>query len=291
MTKEAARFPITVWPGQPLEVPPVARREVRVTAKGFLVWSWAGVEECTVPEELFLRGLLDLDVDERDDVVDFVRAHGSITDEYVDRGLTPDDVLRDLYRPVGRKAPEQLLRRRPADEEFASNHVLDLIWWLKTARSLTRHWLAVQEGTDVTKAWQSEGFIPYGRGVVEARTRDGVRRTVKDRVWQAFVDYLNVGLRPFHVRVEADLQGGRRVGAPAPQLYSVLCLQLANYLAEDATARRCASETCGRPFVRQLGGALFGQYRTEGVLYCTTNCAKAQAQREYRRRGRRKGKR
>ncbi|MET9503555.1 hypothetical protein ABZY42_17815 [Streptomyces sp. NPDC006622] len=53
-----------------------------------------------------------------------------------------------------------------------------------------------------------------------------------------------------------------------------------NHLAEDATIREWANETCRRSFVRQRGRAAYGQNRTSGIKYCT----RAQAQREHRRR-------
>ncbi|MEV7225280.1 hypothetical protein AB0N98_36090 [Streptomyces sp. NPDC093681] len=69
-----------------------------------------------------------------------------------------------------------------------------------------------------------------------------------------------------------------------PSILSVAFLQLYNHLAEDATIRTCANETCGRDFVRQRGRAEYGQNRTSGIKYCTRECARAQAQREHRRR-------
>jgi hypothetical protein len=67
-------------------------------------------------------------------------------------------------------------------------------------------------------------------------------------------------------------------------LYAVCCLELFNHLVEHAQVRRCANERCGRPFARQRGRAEHGQYRLRGVKYCSTYCARAQAQRAYRRR-------
>lgn len=69
-----------------------------------------------------------------------------------------------------------------------------------------------------------------------------------------------------------------------PTIYSVSFLQLYNHLAEGAAARRCANETCLRAFVRQRGRAEYDQHRTVGVKYCSGECARAQAQRQLRRR-------
>lgn len=75
--------------------------------------------------------------------------------------------------------------------------------------------------------------------------------------------------------------------APPPvQLYQICALELHNHIVEQATYRICASETCQRTFVRQEGRAQFGQHRTKGVKYCSMECARAQAQREHRRRRR-----
>jgi hypothetical protein len=69
-----------------------------------------------------------------------------------------------------------------------------------------------------------------------------------------------------------------------PTIYSVSFLQMYNHLAENAEFRRCANETCRLSFVRQRGRAEFGQNRTTGVKYCSRECARAQAQRNLRRR-------
>ncbi|MFK0258282.1 hypothetical protein [Streptomyces sp. NPDC090445] len=69
-----------------------------------------------------------------------------------------------------------------------------------------------------------------------------------------------------------------------PTFLSVAFLQLYNHVAENATIRECANETCRRPYVRQRGRAEYGQNRTTGAKYCTLECARAQAQRVHRRR-------
>src|SRR3954449_7852564 len=60
-------------------------------------------------------------------------------------------------------------------------------------------------------------------------------------------------------------------------VYGVAWLQLVNDLAEGTPMRVCANETCQRSFLRQLGRSLYGQNRTEGIRYCSAECAKAQA--------------
>ncbi|MGW1272792.1 hypothetical protein [Streptomyces sp. NPDC002491] len=71
-----------------------------------------------------------------------------------------------------------------------------------------------------------------------------------------------------------------------PMLLAVAFLQPYDHLAEDAAVRECADETSRRAFVRQRGRAEHGQNRTTGVAYRTRECARAQAQREHRRRKR-----
>jgi hypothetical protein len=72
----------------------------------------------------------------------------------------------------------------------------------------------------------------------------------------------------------------------ASRLYTICALELFNHIVENAEYRICANDRCQRTFVRQIGRAEKGQHRSRGVLYCTPACARAAAQREYRRRQR-----
>lgn len=84
--------------------------------------------------------------------------------------------------------------------------------------------------------------------------------------------------------------GPRLIPAKSPPVAMAspfaLCAQLYNLWFDQSPIRVCANETCRSPFSKQFGRAKSGQGRTKGVKYCDANCAKAQYQRERRRRDR-----
>ena len=67
-------------------------------------------------------------------------------------------------------------------------------------------------------------------------------------------------------------------------LYAICALELFNHIVDNAQYHTCANERCQRTFVHQQGRSEKGQRRSRGVLYCSPACARATAQREYRRR-------
>jgi hypothetical protein len=80
------------------------------------------------------------------------------------------------------------------------------------------------------------------------------------------------------VRVESKRAPGR-----AP-LFAVCALELYNHIVTNVDYHVCGNENCQRQFVHQQGRAETAQRRSHGVLYCSPECARAKAQREYRRR-------
>lgn len=69
---------------------------------------------------------------------------------------------------------------------------------------------------------------------------------------------------------------GDAEAVPDLPLFAVCTVELFNHVVARSPYRRCANETCGRLF------ALAG--RRKDTLYCSRTCARAQAQREFRRR-------
>lgn len=78
-------------------------------------------------------------------------------------------------------------------------------------------------------------------------------------------------------------------GPETVALYAVCALELFNHIIDNAEYHECANERCKRTFVHQQGRSAKGQRRSRGVIYCSPECARATAQREYRRRRRRQG--
>jgi hypothetical protein len=105
--------------------------------------------------------------------------------------------------------------------------------------------------------------------------------------WFLWDYYLNRGLQKFTVHVRTDNPDyPTDLLRPSALLYDACCLQLTHYLASEARVIRCANERCRRPFTRQRGRARedYGQHRSRGVRYCSHLCAKAQSERDRRRR-------
>jgi hypothetical protein len=241
---------IWTWPEQPVPPLPVARAaDVNTDEDGGLVYTGdepIGYEH--LPDELVLRGLQDLDPGDGDAVIEFLNRYGVITAVYKSEDLAPIDLrLARLGDPVGE----------------AKNHLLDAAAFLTTARAMTRHWIAHLEGASVSAPWRETFRFP-GLGD-------------EGHAWHYFKKCLNYGLRPYTAHFEYMGQGAR-----SPDLYQALCLQILNLVIEALPPHACANRNCDHYFIRQEGRAKAGQYRKDGVKFCSRSCARAQSQRDYR---------
>ena len=235
------------WPATVLPPVDVNRAEVRLD-DGWLTYLMPAAPFSPLGHEVVIRDLLKLECRDDAEVVSFIATHGVLERR--------EDIVPDGFRPGD--GPE---RRNQA-------HINDARYFLRASRALARHWLADCLAEDVAEAWHEEFMAPGS--------------VVEDTAWLHFAHYLSVGLQPFHARVEYRyvVENNR----PRVDLYSALCHQLFNLFVEGSPVQRCANETCGQAFVRQSGRAQHGQYRTEGVIYCSKSCARAQVERQRRRR-------
>jgi hypothetical protein len=71
---------------------------------------------------------------------------------------------------------------------------------------------------------------------------------------------------------------------PWATLSQICALEIYNHIAGGEIPRKCQNETCQNEFTVQYGRAEHGMSKRHGVLYCSSSCAQAQAQRMYRRR-------
>jgi hypothetical protein len=244
-----------------------------------------------IPSELAIRELQEVDLNDRDAICAFLREFGMVIPQRESvSGSVPDAV----------------------DLEEVADRLLD-------ARCVALHALAVLKQEDVRAPWIEHYKFPMPRrlpkGGWQTVARDTPEATLEaikkiftvDDAWAYFIDSLNAGLEAFAPHMEyyatyAEEFGGTAYaekigttgygeigripmpfGRPVPDLYSGLCGQVFNLLAEGLPVRGCANETCEQEFVRQRDRAEHGQYRTTGVLYCSRACARAQVKRVARR--------
>jgi hypothetical protein len=118
--------------------------------------------------------------------------------------------------------------------------------------------------------------------------RDGV--PMEPERTMTLIDVVNTGLMTLSPYVWAPglTDDVAAIGSPfEPSAYTAATVQLFNDIVIQAPYRTGGNTACGRLFVRQRGRSMYAQYRLRGVKYCSYLCARASAQRNYRRRNER----
>ena len=291
---------ITVWPEGPLPLPKVQVAWGRSVASrfGFIEadfdvvtgsvngeWVNAVPESTspssgltTIPDELYLRQLRDLDLSSADEIARFCTQYGDL------RGTDWSEVLPAEWlespepTPKLNKSFEQqypfLREIREQTEEYLESgvddafHVEEFRIRAKLLRDMTRTWLelkGVLTRGDVLYGWESKWW--------------GVPTSLEAALSDFLIPVLNRGLAPFHFRAElrSDLVDRPRF----EKLYNVVCLQLANDISTNAVYHRCANAVCGRIFNRHIGGARHAPH-SEGALCCGPSCTNSRNQRMFR---------
>jgi hypothetical protein len=276
---------LTAWPPEPLPLPqlwvyPLAP----VTTDGFLERDLSRVRPkggqrgtaVTVPDELYLRELREIDLDDARQVAAFVAQYGPL-------GLPDWSELPGAYLPgqpqvlslIDQVFAGYLAERGLSQRPQGLTHVEVFGVHARLLRDLVRI-LEAHQGLltldEVEAQWESRWVTP------EQWRSAGMREAL------AFMaECLHEPLRDFHARLEIrEEPWPQHVLAAVPSLYAVLCLQLWNHIAEETPYRVCQRSDCGRLFVRQQGRAKYEQHKRSGSLYCTVQCARVVASRRFR---------
>lgn len=259
------RFRPTVWPGGEVPLPPIPVQHVRDLGNGWLHFD-GPVREVDVPADFYLREMAATRPRSDDDVVAFVSEWGRCCDlDYRDRptgfAWRTEFVDPRLHERLGGNGDTPSLRSQMAETAGISDEWRTVV-----------HVEEVKDRLDAS-SWLAARMIEWQEGV----ERD-------EDVWELFGEQLNAALSAFQVRVTTP--SGTSVALPQVTAFSVAALQLLNDLALQTPLRHCGNVRCpyGGVFTRQRGRAQYGQHRTSGTKYCSSTCARAQGERERRRR-------
>jgi hypothetical protein len=296
MTRNTARFRTTVWPGV---LPPVT--EIDTLGPYYLDGDiirldleYADIRTVAIPDELYLRELRDLDLTDPTAIIAFTNAYGRLghLPPMHSRGYAnskrsdepePPPLDRHLIRLLGVDVPDE------RELDWDSWHTEVVTHSSIEHRGPIESGLVITDGLqhiDAFRAWAEAFHI-----LVDIYDRYARLQAEEDEVLNLAL-ILTELLQPFsptiQIHHDSDLDA---VFDPFedtyPRLESILGLQMYRHLAAEDVYLRCENEPCGRLFVHQRGRAKHDQYRGIGVKYCSKNCAKAQAERERRRRNRR----
>jgi hypothetical protein len=243
------KFRLSYWPAKTDVLPQVFQADVDEDDGRILVGPITGCRR--IDKEVFLRQLLELNLDAADGVAGFIARNGV---------LVP---AGESFLPVAEEVglPEALASSRacPAPsvpkDGWRSLPLAEVVLYLRLLRDMVR--VLDYEARYVRAE-------PEPRWVWESTWR------AKPRVIQEKAEflrrYLNAGIGGF--RLQLNL--GRAPAVEPFYLYPVLCLQIANHMAEGRWYKVC--EECGGLFVEQKGSGAKHPWRGR-AKYCTRQCA------------------
>ena len=307
------RFRITAWPNEPLPTPKVWLDRDRYF---FLPSGGIFLDVTEEPElrevdlqdlEIYLE-LVALDLENPDDILKFINTYGPLGirrgEPVHSWGPEPKPYAGVMYfgfrqfmmghleesveaalAEIRSVMPdfEFEVERETDDEDFFPETLTEFRYGATWLRDLVAAW-----------RWLSEDELPIDWECQIWRDNDELDGPPDTKSAAAFFlsHGLDLALSPFQPRVfvpvpqevqQERLSPSQPFSQGIPTFF-LCCLELFNHIAAQASYKHCSNEPCQRLFVKQIGRSMHGQHRSRGVKYCSAECAKAQAQREYRRR-------
>jgi hypothetical protein len=233
--------------------------------------------------EIYLR-LAALDLEDLSEIEGFVTEFGllgiarNLFDEFRDLPLFEAKALDSLRSSWPSWRAQEFRRATETREQMTPwESVEEFRFGARLIRDLVVARLAIQ-GEDEHVRWASR-WLPSPSRVGPAKLLCAA---------------LDPALKVFHPRLVVFEPSDDYAPTAEPHpaevtLYQTCALELFNHIVESATYKRCQNERCPRAgvlFVRQQGRSKYGHHRLKGVKYCSHECARAQVQREYRRKKR-----
>jgi hypothetical protein len=280
------RFRITPWPNVILPLPP-GHSNLRYELRGDLFfWDTGAHDDCELEYHEIYLGVAALDLDDVDAITAFVDRfaplgmwHGRADSDAGYLGLRLGVQREKLFEAA---LLERQLGHTRSDNRFLyAESINDFRYGASSIQDLVAAWRWVNEGIEpdrwICPAWNETPDLdgpPKTRRAAASFLSWGVCEAL-ERLYLPELLVTDEDEEPDIAMISADLP-----------LYCICCLELYNHIIERLPYKQCANETCRRLFVRQRGRAQHGQHRALGVKYCSHECARAQAQREHRRRKR-----
>lgn len=291
-------FRITVWPGVPVPLPRYQRAHCRLSeARDALLFAYDESEFVEPRRETYLE-LYNLNLEDPDKIEAFVNQHSVLGGDELFRRLKAagffslgfrqrdfwNAAFRKWHRPAYERAYRENLLRKDGRPIQNVETLFEFRFAASVLRDMTSSWRLLSTGADP----KSLPWSGWGRGESNYFDARRLLATALPVLLGHYSPAIAVSSTPDHnEKWQQPIIEVQFPGSSAP-LYEVCAFELFNHIAANEMYRPCQNETCQRLFVRQWGRSEHGQSRREGVMYCTAACAKAQAQRQYRRRRRAK---
>ena len=278
---ETKQLRYSVWPSQKVEVPRVWAYPMRRVGDSFVydpqqtfmdergVYQEKLGHSVQVPDELYLREVLALDLADEDALFKFVEEYGPLG-----------------YKPGKSCLPYLIPAHFLENLEIGLHYDPEVDVLCQSVASVQAHLRCIRDAVRLYEVQTAQMTLEELESTWELDELGVACPTDGPAVDRLLAVIVNQGLLPFQVgiRLVGIDDEPWQVGLTAPDIYSCLCLQLFNHIAEEAIYLTCHNERCGRLFVRQQGRSEKGGHRTTGVMYCSDYCARAQGQRELRKR-------